>query len=50
MLYFKKIIKKNTWNIILHLCTKNLDDMIYSFWNIKCDRPKLVIMGHFLPF
>ena len=24
--------------------------MIYSSWDIKCDRLKLVIMGHFLPF
>ena len=23
--------------------------MIYSAWDIKCDRLKLVIMGHFLP-
>ena len=24
--------------------------MIYSSWDIECDRQKLVIMGHFLPF
>ena len=24
--------------------------MIYSSWDIECDRLKLVIMGHFLPF
>ena len=24
--------------------------MIYSSWDIECDRPKLVIMDHFLPF
>ena len=24
--------------------------MIYSFWDIECDRMKLVIMAHFLPF
>ena len=28
---FKKIIKKTPGDIILHLCTKNLDGMIYSF-------------------
>ena len=45
---------KNTYTktpggiIILHLCTKKFDDMIYSSW--ECDRLKLVIMGHFLPF
>ena len=33
--------------IILHLCTRNLDDMIYTSWDIECDRLKLVIMGHF---
>ena len=47
MLYLKK---KTTGDIILHLCTKNLDDMIYSSRDIECDRLKLVIMGHFLPF
>ena len=36
--------------IVLHLCTKNLHDIIYNFWDIECDRLKLVIMGHFLPF
>ena len=23
--------------IILHLCTRNLDDMIYTSWDIECD-------------
>ena len=36
--------------IISHLCTKNLDDMIYSPWDKECDRLELVIMEHFLPF
>ena len=36
--------------IILHLCNKNLNDMIYSSTDKECDRLKLVIMGHFLPF
>ena len=36
--------------IILHLCTKNLNDMIYSFWDKECDRLKMVILGHFQPF
>ena len=35
---------------ILHLCNKNLGNMIYSSWDIECDRMKLVIMDHFLPF
>ena len=36
--------------IILLLYTRNLDDMIYSSWDIECGRLKLVIMGHFFPF
>ena len=32
------------------MITKTLDDLIYSFWDIECDRLKLVIMDHFLPF
>ena len=36
--------------IILHLCTKNLDDMIYRSSNLERDRLILVILGHFLPF
>ena len=28
--------------IILHLCTKSLNDKIYSSWDIECDRLKLV--------
>ena len=36
--------------IILYLCTNSLHDIIYSSWYIECDRLKLVIMGHFLPF
>ena len=35
--------------IILQLCTKNLDDMIYSSWDIECEWLKLVIMNYFLP-
>ena len=29
---------------------QNLDDMIYSSWDIKQNILKLVILGHFLPF
>ena len=60
----KKDKNFNVWNVlfinskektpgnifILHLCTKNLDDMIYSSWDIKNDGLKLIILGHFLPF
>ena len=33
----------------MHLRTKNIDDIIYSSWDIECDRLILVIFGHFLP-
>ena len=35
---------------ILGLCTKHLDDTIYSSWDIERDRLKLIIFNHFLPF
>ena len=41
MLYFLKINKEKF---------QEISDMIYSSWDIECDRQKLVIMGHFLPF
>ena len=51
MLHVLKNIKKNIWDIfILHLCTKNLDDMTYSSWYTEHDRLKLVILGYFLLF
>ena len=49
-LYLKKKKKTPRDIIISHLCTKNLDDMIFSTWDKKCDRLELVIMEHFLPF
>ena len=36
--------------IILHLCTKNIDDVLYSSRNIERDRLKLVILSHFWAF
>ena len=47
--FSKNILKRPGDIIILHLCSKNLD-MIYSSWDILCDRLKLVVMGHFLLF
>ena len=41
----KKKIKKNTCRYYY----QNLDDMIYSSWNIEQNILKLVILGHFLP-
>ena len=52
MLYFSFFFKKRKTPgdiIIMHLFTKNLDDMIYSSLDVECDGLKLVIMGHFLP-
>ena len=48
MLHLKKKIPEDI--TILHLCTENLNDMIYSSWDIKCNRQILLIMDHFLPF
>ena len=53
---YKKYRKTPRDIIILHMCTKHLDDMIYSSWDIECVRLKLVIIchyghyGHFLLF
>ena len=44
--FLKKNIKKNTCRY--HY--QNLDDMIYSSWDIEQNILKLVILGHFLPF
>ena len=49
MLYFNKN-KETPGDFILRLCTKNLDDMIYSSRDIECERLKLGIVGYFLPF
>ena len=47
MLHFKKIIiKKNSCRY--HY--QNLDDIIYSPWDIEQNILKLVILGHFCPF
>ena len=32
------------------MCAKNLDNMIYSSWDIECHRLLLVIMGYFFHF
>ena len=45
---FKKKRKSTDDTIIWQLCTKNLDDMIYSSWDIEFDRLKLVILGQFI--
>ena len=42
----KDIIMKNTCRY--HY--QNLNDMIYSSWDIEQNKLKLVILGHFLPF
>ena len=36
--------------INLHPYPSILDDIIYCSWDVECDRLKLVIMGHVLPF
>ena len=37
--------------IILHMCTKNHNYMMYGSWDMECDRQNFfVIMDRFLPF
>ena len=49
MLHLKK--NKSTCRYhFLHAWTKNLDDMVYSSWDIDRDRLKLIILRHFFPF
>ena len=44
LIFLKQNQRKTSRNIIiLHLCTKNFDDMIYSSRDIVCGRLKLVI-------
>ena len=52
VVFLKKNEKRKTPGdiIILHQCTKNLDDMIYSSGEIESDKLKLVTVGRFLPF
>ena len=46
--FFKKNKEKHLEILLFHTCTKNLNDMIYSSWDIKRNKLKLVILGHFL--
>ena len=52
MLYFLNKNKEKTPGdiIILHLCTKNLNDMIYTSSDIERKGLKLVVLDYFLPF
>ena len=36
--------------IILHMCTKHYNHMIYGSWDMEWDGQFFVILGHFLPF
>ena len=36
--------------LLIYLCTKNLDDMVYNSWDVECNRLKLAIMGQFFAF
>ena len=51
VVFFKENKRKTPGGIIiLRLCTKSLDDMIYSSWYIECESLKLIIVGLFFPF
>ena len=36
--------------IILYMCTKNHNHMIYSSWDTEWDTEFFIILDHFLPF
>ena len=37
-------------DIILHMCTKTHNHMMYGSWDTECDRQAFVIVDRFLPF
>ena len=49
-----KILKKSKKAsgdvIILQVCTKNHNLMLYASWNMECDRYIFIMLCHFLPF
>ena len=48
---FEKMKKTPGNIIILHMCTKNYDQMMYGSWDMVCDRCNYFsFLGHFFPF
>ena len=48
--FYMTFIDKFEEQLLIYLCSKNLDDMIYNSWDIECDRLKSVIMGLWVIF
>ena len=49
---FEKIKKGPRDVIILHMCTKNHNHMMYASWDTECNRQNflIAILGYYLPF
>ena len=47
---FKKMKKASRDVIILHMCTKNHNHMMFASWDMEYNRQIFVISGHFCPF
>ena len=47
---FKKMKIASGDVIILHICTKNHNHMMYASWDMEWDTQFFVILGHFCPF
>ena len=42
--------KNSIWIVIsLNMCTKNNNHMMYTSWDMECNKKFFVILGHFLP-
>ena len=51
MFYYINQLEVSGDVIILHMCTKNHNHMMYASWDMEYDRHKFfVILGHFFPF
>ena len=47
---FEKMKKASGDVIILNLCNKKHNQMMYAYSDMECDRQFFVILGHFLLF
>ena len=45
----QKIFWQNKNSISLNMCTKNNNHMMYTSWDMECNKNFFVILGHFLP-
>ena len=47
--FFEKIKTASGYVIRLNMCTKNNNHMMYTSWDMECNKKFFVILGHFLP-